>query len=115
MEHATFPLPAGTFHALVTPAVGASSGVGARPLLFLHGFPDHPPTGAPFFAALAARGHHVLAPWLRGYAPSPIAGPFDLDTLVGDIIALLDRWSPNAPVDVVGHDWGAVLTYALCN
>jgi pimeloyl-ACP methyl ester carboxylesterase len=22
--------------------------------------------------------------------------------------------SPNAPIDVVGHDWGAVITYSLC-
>lgn len=110
MEHATFPLTAGTFHALTTSGEG-------RPLLFLHGFPDHPPTATPFFAALAARGHRVLAPWLRGYAPSPAPsdGPYDIDTLVGDIIDLLDRWSPTVPVDVVGHDWGAVLTYALCN
>lgn len=108
MEHATFPLESGTFHALGTAD-------GERPLLFLHGFPDHPPTGKPFFAALAERGHRVLAPWLRGYAPSPIDGPFDVDTHVADVIALIDRWSPNAPVDVVGHDWGAVITYALCN
>lgn len=108
MEHATFPLAAGTFHALA----GTS---GDRPLLFLHGFPDHPPTATSFFAALGARGHRVLAPWLRGYAPSPIRGPYDLDTLIADLVALIDRWSPDAPVDVVGHDWGAVLTYALCN
>ncbi len=107
LEHATFPLAAGTFHAL-------ASTTGDRPLLFLHGFPDHPPTGKPFFAALAERGHRVLAPWLRGYAPSPLDGPFDLDTLVSDVIELLDRWSPTVPVDVVGHDWGAVITYGLC-
>ena len=108
MEHTTFSLPAGTFHALETAGDG-------RRILFLHGFPDHPPTATPFFAELAARGHHVLAPWLRGYAPSPVAGPYDIDSLVGDITAILDQWSPNAPVDVVGHDWGAVITYALCN
>lgn len=107
MEHATFPLSAGTFHALASVS-------GDRPLLFLHGFPDHPPTAKPFFAALAERAHRVLAPWLRGYAPSPVGGPYDVDTLVGDVIELLDRWSPTVPVDVVGHDWGAVITYGLC-
>ena len=30
------------------------------------------------------------------------------------IASLLDRWSPDEPVDVVGHDWGAAITYALC-
>ena len=96
----------GSFHALVT-------GEG-RPVVYLHGFPDHPPTAAAFCEALARRGHRVLAPWLRGYAPSPAAGPFDLATLAADVRALIERWSPDRPVDVVGHDWGAAITYALC-
>jgi pimeloyl-ACP methyl ester carboxylesterase len=121
MEHTTIPTEAGTFHALTTapstaaPSARQSAQGTARPLLFLHGFPDHPPTGKPFFEALAQRGHRVLAPWLRGYAPSPLDGPYDVDTLVRDAISLIDHWSPDQPVDVVGHDWGAVITYALCN
>ena len=108
MEHTTFPLQAGAFHALLGTA-------GTRPLVFLHGFPDHPPTARDFFAELETRGHRVLAPWLRGYAPSPLGGPFDVDTLAADVLAIIDRWSPDEPVDVVGHDWGAVITYSLCN
>jgi pimeloyl-ACP methyl ester carboxylesterase len=106
VQAVTFELLSGTFHAL--------EGRGERPLVFLHGFPDHPPTGRAFFAELEARGHRVLAPWLRGYAPSPIGGPFDGDTLVADIRAVLDRWAPGTAVDLVGHDWGAVLTYMAC-
>lgn len=101
-----FDLPAGTFHAL--------EGQGDRRLVFLHGFPDQPPTSHAFFAELEARGHHVLAPWLRGYAPSPRKGPYDLLTLTDDIVALIDQWSPDKPIDLVGHDWGGVLTYLLC-
>src|SRR3954469_11610389 len=63
-EHVTFDLPHGTFHALQG---GDPDG---QPTLVLHGFPDHPPTTKPFLAALGRRGRHVLAPWLRGYAPS---------------------------------------------
>ena len=48
---------------------------------------------------------------MRGYSPSPTVGPFDRETLVADIVALLERVGAR---DVVGHDWGAVLTYALC-
>jgi pimeloyl-ACP methyl ester carboxylesterase len=106
VKQVQFALPAGTFHAL--------EGQGERRLVFLHGFPDHPPTGKAFFAELEARGHHVLAPWLRGYAPSPRRGPYDLLTLADDIISLIDEWSPDAPVDLVGHDWGGVLTYLVC-
>lgn len=107
MHEVTFDLPGGTFHAL-------TAGDGERRLLFLHGFPDHPPTAARFLESLAARGYRVLAPWLRGYAPSPTTGPFGRETLVADLRALIDRWSPADPVDLVGHDWGAVFTYVLC-
>src|SRR5437667_12021454 len=65
LTHSTFPLPLGDVHALVGGAVNA------RPLLFLHGFPDQPPTAVPFLEHLA-QTHRVVPPWLRGYAPSPI-------------------------------------------
>jgi pimeloyl-ACP methyl ester carboxylesterase len=105
LERATFALPAGTFHALV------GGDRAARPLVFLHGFPDHPPTARPFLELLA-RTRRVIAPWLRGYAPSPRVGPYDIDTLAGDVIALIDQLGGS--VDLVGHDWGAVITYAVC-
>lgn len=105
LERATFDLPAGTFHALV------GGDRAAPPLVFLHGFPDHPPTATPFLERLA-RTHRVVAPWLRGYAPSPLVGPYDLDTLAADITSLIDVLG--GPVDLVGHDWGAVITYAVC-
>jgi len=101
----TFDLPHGTFHAL---EAGDPDG---QPTLFLHGFPDHPSTATAFLGELVRQGRRVLAPWLRGYAPSPTAGPFDFASLTGDVIALIDSWSPGRPVDVIGHDWGALITY----
>src|SRR4051794_38141429 len=101
----TFAMPLGEVHALVGGAVSA------RPLLFLHGFPDHPPTAVPFLEHLAET-HRVVAPWLRGYAPSPIVGPYDLDTLAADALALIDRLG--GQVDLVGHDWGGEITYTVC-
>ena len=95
----------GGFHAL--------TGGAGRPLVFLHGFPDCPPTAEPFLAELIDRGFRVLAPWLRGYAPSPLEGPFDVATLAADVRSILSAWT-DEPVSIVGHDWGAVLTYALC-
>ncbi len=106
LERATFALPVGTVHALVG---GAPT---ARPLLFLHGFPDHPLTATPFLELLAET-HRVVAPWLRGYAPSPRVGPYDLDTLTADAVALIDQLG--GQVDLVGHDWGGVITYAVCS
>jgi pimeloyl-ACP methyl ester carboxylesterase len=78
LEHVTFDLPHGTFHALQG------------------GYPDGQPTR------------------LRGYAPSPTAGPFDLAALTSDVLALIDRWSPGRAVELVGHDWGAAITYDAC-
>jgi len=80
----------------------------ARPLVWLHGFPDVPVTARGFLERLDRR---VIAPWLRGYAPSPLAGPYDLTTLARDVIELVrDR----GPVDLVGHDWGAAVAYTVC-
>jgi pimeloyl-ACP methyl ester carboxylesterase len=104
-EHVTFDLPHGTFHALQG---GDPTG---QPTIFLHGFPDHPPTAKAFLAELGRQGRYVLAPWLRGYAPSPTAGPFDFASLTGDVLALIDQWSPRRQVDLIGHDWGAFITY----
>lgn len=111
---AVYPCYARTVQEVVIDGLHALEGEGKRRLLFLHGFPDHPPTARTFFHELTSRGHHVLAPWLPGYAPSPRTGPYDVITLAKRIASLIDRWSPNDPVDVVGHDWGAVITYALC-
>jgi pimeloyl-ACP methyl ester carboxylesterase len=77
-----------------------------RPLLWLHGFPDCPDTAVAFLRQL---DRAVIAPYLRGYAPSPTHGPYDVETVAQDLLALIDE-----PIDVAGHDWGAVLTYTLC-
>jgi pimeloyl-ACP methyl ester carboxylesterase len=76
-------------------------------VVVLHGFPDHPPTFAPVIERIAAAGYDVVAPWLRGYAPSILAGPYDPEQLARDALSLEPRY-------LVGHDWGAVATYAAC-
>lgn len=107
MTRIALPLARGRFRAL------AFGDPAAPPLLWLHGFPDHPPTAESFLAILA-RNRYVVAPWLRGYAPSPVEGPYDLDTLAADVTAIIDHVGRGEPIDVVGHDWGAVITYAVC-
>lgn len=82
--------------------------------LFLHGFPDQPETAGALFRALNDRGYRVIAPFLRGYAPSPLDGPFSLEQLARDVRAILAAQFGDEPVFVLGHDWGAVITYALC-
>lgn len=97
---------AGTFEAL-------GAGAADAPLvLCLHGFPDHPPSFVPLCDRLARAGYRAVAPWMRGYAPSVASGPYDVDTLAADAVAIADALAPGAPVAIVGHDWGAAATYA---
>jgi len=85
---------------------------GGPPVLLLHGFPDHPPSWLPLMDRLAAVGFHAVAPWMRGYAPSVLDGPYDADRLAGDAVAMAEAIAPGRRVALVGHDWGAVATYA---
>ncbi|MGZ5970240.1 MAG: alpha/beta fold hydrolase [Polyangiales bacterium] len=78
-------------------------------LLALHGFPDSPHGLFPLVERAAARGHRVIAPFLRGYAPSIASGPFDLDTLVDDVLAIGHAFGERFAL--IGHDWGAAITY----
>jgi pimeloyl-ACP methyl ester carboxylesterase len=85
---------------------------GAPLILALHGFPDVPHGLAPLAPALVAAGYRVVAPYLRGYAPSPLVGPHDIDTLAADAAAIAGALSPGAAPALLGHDWGAAISYA---
>ncbi|MEM9194688.1 MAG: alpha/beta hydrolase [Myxococcota bacterium] len=82
----------------------------ARLLLCLHGFPDAPGTFAPLAPALP--GYRIVAPFLRGYAPSPTKGPFDLDQISADVLRMVDALSLDEPILAVGHDLGALAILA---
>jgi pimeloyl-ACP methyl ester carboxylesterase len=89
--------------------LSAGDGDATRTIWLLHGFPDTPRSFAPLASLLAAAGYRCQMPYLRGYAPSTLRGPFDADRLVDDLLALA---SDDGPVHLVGHDWGAVIAYA---
>jgi pimeloyl-ACP methyl ester carboxylesterase len=87
---------------------------GEGPLIvLLHGFPDNAWTWERQLPALAEAGYHAVAPFLRGYPPTEIPrdGRYDPGTLAEDLTALIDAFD-GGPAHVVGHDWGAVMTYA---
>jgi pimeloyl-ACP methyl ester carboxylesterase len=79
-----------------------------------HGFPDGARTFRAQVPALVAAGYRVVAPFLRGYAPSSLArdGRYDVTALADDLCAVANHFSPTAPVTLVGHDWGALAAYA---
>lgn len=84
--------------------------------LCLHGFPDCAHTWRHLLPLLADAGYRAVAPWLRGYAPSsvPIDAEYQSAVIGTDAVALHTALSaPGAgPGVLVGHDWGAVASYA---
>src|ERR1700759_4036682 len=80
-----------------------------------HGFPDTAWPWPPLGPALAARGHRVVAPFLRGYAPSGLAddGSYHVGALMADAVALHRGLGGDDRAALVGHDWGAIAANAL--
>lgn len=93
------------FHAL---AAGPADG----PLvLFLHGFPELARSWRHQLPALGGTGYRAVAPDLRGYGDTDIAGPYDVGTLVADVTGLIRALGRERAV-VVGHDWGGAVAWA---
>jgi len=89
----------------------SSGEVNAPLVVCLHGFPDIPRTWDPLTNTLVRVGFRVISPWLPGYAPSSREGPLDPPAVVRRLLTFIEELSPNAPVRLVGHDWGAILAH----
>jgi pimeloyl-ACP methyl ester carboxylesterase len=67
--------------------------------------------------ALETAGWRVAAPFLRGYFPSGI--PADSCVQSGasalDLIAVHDHFNGDDRAAIIGHDWGAVITYGAAS
>lgn len=86
-----------------------------RPVVLCHGFPELAVTWRHQIPALAAAGYHVIAPDLRGYgatdAPDAVEA-YAMRELVADVVGLIDGLGAERAA-VVGHDWGALLTWQV--
>jgi len=81
----------------------------------LHGFPQTSRSWSGVTPHLTRAGRRVLAPDQRGYSPRarprPV-GAYALPHLVGDVLALADAAGAER-FDVLGHDWGGGVAWAL--
>ncbi|WP_435017651.1 alpha/beta fold hydrolase [Tundrisphaera sp. TA3] len=80
--------------------------------LLLHGFPEFWYGWRNQIGPLAEAGYRVVVPDQRGYnlsdKPAGVA-PYALDTLVDDVLGLMDALGRERAAIVVGHDWGAIV------
>ena len=91
---------------------GPKSGV---PVVLLHGFPEFWRGWIHQIPALAEAGCRVIVPDQRGYNLSDKpkgAKNYAVFTLVNDILSLIDVLGYEK-VNLVGHDWGAVIAWTL--
>jgi pimeloyl-ACP methyl ester carboxylesterase len=83
-------------------------------VLCLHGFPDCMRSFRHQLPALAGAGFRAIAPTLRGYEPSsqPRDRDYHMVRMAEDVVAWIDDLGLER-VHLVGHDWGAVIGYAV--
>ena len=86
-----------------------------KPIVLCHGWPEHAFSWRHQVPALVAAGYHVIVPNQRGYGnssrPDDVA-EYDIEHLTGDLVALLDYYGYR-DATFVGHDWGAMVVWAL--
>ena len=109
LEHSTIETNGIKLHVV---QAGPKSGV---PVVLLHGFPEFWYGWRKQIPALVEAGCRVIVPDQRGYnlsdKPKGVKS-YSVFTLVKDIIGLIDALGYEK-VNLVGHDWGAVVAWAL--
>lgn len=84
-------------------------------VVLLHGFPQTSRSWETVRSLLNAGGYRTLTFDQRGYAPG--ARPrgrfaYRMSALVGDVVALVNE-AGGHPVHLVGHDWGAAVSWTM--
>ena len=88
---------------------------GDAPLVIMvHGFPESWYSWRHQLAPIAKAGFTACAIDVRGYGGSdkpPNVEDYTLEKIAGDLIGLADFLSPDQPVVLIGHDWGAPIVW----
>ena len=86
-----------------------------QPVILLHGFPEFWYGWRKQIPALTEAGYRVIMPDQRGYNLSDKpkgARSYSVDTLAKDILGLINALGYDK-VHLIGHDWGAIVAWAL--
>ncbi|MFL6062001.1 MAG: alpha/beta fold hydrolase [Marmoricola sp.] len=86
-------------------------------LVAVHGYPDNHTVWDPIAAELGDR-YRVVTYDVRGAGASgkPTArAAYRIERLTEDFAAVIDAVSPDAPVHLLGHDWGAIQSWGPVN
>lgn len=78
--------------------------------LCLHGFPDTAHGWRKVAPRLVDAGWRVVAPFMRGYAPSSTStdGSYHVGALMDDALRVHEAAGPTGRDVLIGHDWGAI-------
>ena len=106
LETTYFDLPGARLHAVVAGPAGGPL------VVLLHGFPEFWYEWRSQIGPLAAAGFRVIVPDQRGYNLSSKTGPYDLQTVAGDVAHLISAAGCDS-AHVVGHDWGGAAAWAV--
>lgn len=94
--------------------IEAGSKIGP-PVILLHGFPEFWYGWKKQIPALVEAGYRVIVPDQRGYnlsdKPKGVSA-YRVNELVNDIVGLIDALEYEK-VNLVGHDWGAMVAWTL--
>ncbi len=98
-----------------------SLGQGKNLIFFFHGFPDDAGSMKELMQIFSERDFTCVAPYMRGYSPGsdiPFSTTVSIAELAGDlkfiVESLKSKHDPKTTV-IVGHDWGAIASYAFAN
>lgn len=108
VEHRFIDLPGG-----VTIHVADAGPPDGPPVMLVHGFPQNWWEWHALIGPLAADGHRVLCPDLRGagWSSAP-RSRYLKDDMADDLAAVLDRLGVDS-VKLVAHDWGGPVAFIM--
>ncbi|PJZ31486.1 alpha/beta fold hydrolase [Leptospira kmetyi] len=98
-----------------------SLGKGKNLAFFFHGFPDDAGSMKELMEIFSKKDFTCIAPYMRGYSPGsnvPFSTTVSIAELAGDLKFIIESLKTKFKSEntvLIGHDWGAIASYAVAN